>query len=66
MPRPKVSLDEVFCKAETEDAILCSVPNQGLVWIPKSQVDDDSEVQERNDTGTLIISEWWAEKKDLI
>lgn len=38
------------------------------VWIPKSQIHDNSEVYDSGDhaEGTLIIPEWLAIEKDLI
>lgn len=38
------------------------------VWIPQSQIDDDSEVfnSHENSEGTLVISEWIATEKGLI
>lgn len=35
------------------------------VWIPKSQIDDDSEVWKEGQEGTLIIPYWLAEEKGL-
>ena len=37
-----------------------------LVWIPKSQIDDDSEVWEKGQDGTLVTSEWIALEKSLV
>jgi hypothetical protein len=33
------------------------------VWIPKSQIHDDSEVYKRGTEGVLVISEWIVEQK---
>lgn len=46
-------------KAILVEALLFDEP----VWIPFSQVDDDSEVYQKGDEGTLIVSDWWAEKE---
>lgn len=35
-------------------------------WIPKSQITDDSEVYRVGDAGTLMVTEWIAEKKGWI
>lgn len=56
---------EAFCKAESDKAILCVIDGEE-VWIPLSQVDDDSEVYSKGDEGSLIITEWIAEQKGLI
>lgn len=51
---------------ETKDALLVVLAN-GLVqkWIPKSVIDDDSEVYRSGTDGKLVIAEWWAEKHGL-
>jgi hypothetical protein len=39
------------------------------IWIPYSQVDDDSEIYKKEqvgETGELVISEWLAKEKGLI
>ena len=58
-------IDDVLCIAETPKAILCRFVDDREHWIPLSQVSVKSEVQEMGDEGTLIISEWLAEKKGL-
>ena len=32
-------------------------------WVPKSQIDEDSEVYAKDTEGTLIVSVWLARKK---
>lgn len=32
-------------------------------WIPKSVIDDDSDVWEKGDEGDCVIKEWFAEKQ---
>lgn len=63
-------IENAFCKHETEKAILVEAEDlDGEVWIPKSQIDDDSEVygmDEKKNSGTLIISEWFATKLSLV
>jgi len=58
-----VELD-VFCIAETDLAILVDIDGEEI-WIPRSQIEDDSEVVEKGDEGTLIISGWLAEQEGL-
>lgn len=62
----------VHCTAvrETPKAVLVDMPDytDDQVWVPKSQIHDDSEVWEDSvdgGTGTLIVSTWWAEQRDL-
>lgn len=52
---------EVLCKHETAAAILCVIDGKD-VWVPKSQVDDDSDVWEKGGEGKLVVTQWWAEK----
>lgn len=57
----------VTCKKETDMALLCVIDGED-VWIPKSQVHDDSEVFDgaNNATGKLVVSEWIATQKGLV
>jgi hypothetical protein len=63
-------------KAEFEDvrairlsdsgaALLCDIDGEE-VWIPVSQIDDDSEIFEEGHEGKLVVSEWLATQKGLI
>jgi len=60
-----VEFENVICKAETDKAILVEIEGEE-VWIPQSQVDDDSHVWAKGDEGLLIISDWIAEQKGLV
>lgn len=52
-------------EVETERAILVEIEGE-KVWVPKSQIHDDSEVySKRSGGGVLIVSRWWAEQKGL-
>lgn len=61
-----IRIPDVVCIRATDAAMLCFI-DEDEHWIPKSQVDDDSEVfdDDDNSTGTLVISEWIAKKKGL-
>ncbi len=61
----KVTFVDVVCLKQTTKALLCEI-NGKQVWIPHSQVDDDSEVYREGDEGKLIVSEWIANEKKLI
>ncbi len=50
---------------ETDRALLCQIDGEE-VWIPKSVIDDESDVREEGDTGVLIIPEYIAKEKRLI
>jgi hypothetical protein len=61
-----VSFHDAEVVAETDKAIL--VRSNDLdkdTWVPKSVIDDDSEVYERDTDGTLIVKGWWARKEGL-
>ena len=56
----------VTLKAKTANAILVEDPDGEEVWIPNSQIDDDSEIwgeSDKGEEGKLVISEWLATKK---
>lgn len=55
-------------------AIVKQTPNAILVesdeldeslWVPQSQVSDDSEIWQEGESGTLLITEWFAKKSGL-
>jgi hypothetical protein len=72
-PPPKDDFNEeirehkgVYTLAETKLALLCAHRNwKGPVWFPKSHIDDSSEVQRHGDKGTLVVTEWILEQKEL-
>jgi hypothetical protein len=59
-----MTFEDCECVGETDKAILVNVPDlDDEVWVPKSQLDDDSEVYKLGTDGTLVVSDWLAEKK---
>ena len=64
LSRKTVEFEDCECVKETEKAILVCIEGDDY-WIPKSQVDDDSEVYEDDTNGTLVITEWFASKEGL-
>ncbi len=67
MDRENCALFEVeTVEAESEKAILVDI--EGVkVWVPKSQIDDESEVySKKSGGGLLVVSRWWAEQKGLV
>ncbi len=61
-----VVLDDCVCKAATAKAIRVYIPDaEETMWIPLSQVHDDSEVFESGTEGTLIITAWLADQKEI-
>jgi hypothetical protein len=61
----KVQIQNVTVSKETEAALLVNIEGEEM-WIPKSQIDDDSEVYKKDTEGTLVITEWIAKQKGLI
>jgi hypothetical protein len=49
----------------TDAAVLVHIEDHGDVWIPQSQIHDDSEVSKPGDEGDLIITQWIAEQKGI-
>lgn len=64
-----VKFEDCSCVAESEKAIKVVGPEIGSeannVWIPKSQIHEDSEVYANATDGDLIISLWIAKEKGL-
>lgn len=58
-------LGRAKCKKATEMAILVAIDGKDH-WVPKSAIDDDSEVYDEGHEGELVVHEWWAEKQGLI
>lgn len=50
---------------ESDKALLVRVEDEGL-WIPKSQIHDDSEVWKEGQEVDFFVSEWFAEQKGWI
>lgn len=63
----KASFDDVKAVYDSGEALKCVIDG-AEVWIPHSQIDEDSEVRDAdgNAEGTLVVSRWIAEKKGLV
>lgn len=59
-----VSIEDVTVKKETDKALLVKIGEEEM-WMPKSQIHEDSSVFREGDEGQLIISKWIAEQKEL-
>lgn len=46
-----------------EDDPVHETTDDGTVWVPQSQIHEDSEVYQEGDSGTLIVTRWIAEQK---
>ena len=62
--REPVTIKGVTSIGESGHAVLCLVDGREI-WIPKSQIHDDSEVFADDQTGKLVISAWLAERERL-
>jgi hypothetical protein len=51
--------------AATDLALLCVIEGQE-VWLPRSQLQDGTEVEDRGDSGTVVLPEWLAVEKGLV
>lgn len=67
MPDFRTKAEFTDCKVVDMSDLAIKVDIDGkLYWIPQSQVDDDSEIWQNGQEGTLVISEWIAKEKGLI
>ena len=63
--KPGFDVEDCVCIKETDKALLIRM-GPDKVWIPKSQVTSDSEIQGEGDDGTLSVTEWFATKSGWI
>lgn len=59
----RYEVGEAAALRETDRAIFVKIDGVGSSWIPKSQIHDDSEVWKKGDRGTLVVTEWFADKQ---
>lgn len=60
----KVTIRDVKVIKATDKALLVKIEGEE-VWIPQSQIDDDSEVYRAGDEGCLVVSQWIADQKGI-
>lgn len=64
-----VVFDDAQATRGTERALLCRLTTdrgeRREVWVPRSQITDDSEVFEVGDDGKLVVKSWFAEREGL-
>jgi hypothetical protein len=62
----EVDFSEVILDEETYDAVLFRI-GDAEVWLPRSQMrDEDYDICSKSGSGTVEISRWLAEKRDLV
>jgi hypothetical protein len=63
--REPYEVPNVHVRKDSKGALLCAIDDR-LIWIPKSQVLDESEVWGEGDEGTLVIPEWLAIERGIV
>lgn len=69
MSKPTVEFHnaEALRTNDAQTALLVKLEDQEeALWFPQSTIDEDSEVWRPGDKGTLVVSQWIAEKKNLV
>lgn len=69
MPENTVTFDDCEVVRETAKAILVIVPDLEIgepVWIPQSQVHENSECYKLGTSGDLVVTRWLAQQKGWI
>lgn len=61
-----VTIERVKAVRETAAALLVRFDDGAEEWIPKSHIDDDSEVYKASTEGKLVVTAWIAEQKGLV
>lgn len=59
------TIEQVKAVRETGLALLCKLHDGREVWVPQSQIHDDSEVFSAGHFGRLVVAQWFAEKEGL-
>lgn len=62
--KDKAHFKNVKALRATDKALFCEI-NEEDHWIPRSQIDDSSEVYEEGHEGELVVSQWIADEKGL-
>lgn len=59
-----VSLGKAYVKAVTDKALLVVLEDEEKreVWVPKSQIHDNSEVYTAKGEGDLVVTVWYAKQ----
>lgn len=63
-----VSLGNVLVTGGTKGALKVQMDDLSTRWIPRSVVDEDSDVTpdaQSGEDGDLCVAQWWAEKEGL-
>jgi len=55
-----------FCVLRETAKSLKVKGTDGIFWVPKSVIHDDSEVYKTETSGDLVVEEWWAIRNDFL
>lgn len=61
-----VTFDDCEAVHETDKALLVIIPDLDKgepVWVPQSQITEDSEIWKLGQSGKLIVTDWIAQQK---
>jgi len=61
----QVTFHDVTVEHDSGKSLLCIIEGE-KIWIPHSQITEDSEVYKMGTEGDLVITEWIAEQKGLV
>ena len=64
-----ITFDDCEVVHQTDKAILVIIPDLDKgepVWIPQTQVHEDSDCHKLGTSGKLIVTEWFAERKGWV
>ena len=63
-------IEDVTCVGETAKAIQITTVDgpdgQTMLWVPKSQIHDNSQVYKNGQEGDICVSSWWARQKGFL
>ena len=65
MEKEIVTIRNTAAVRETERALLVRFDDASEHWIPRSQIQPGSEIAGIDDTGNLIVSQWFADNSNL-
>ena len=57
---------EAECIEERELSLHMKLETGELVWVPRSLLHEDNEVDNEGEEGTLAVQYWWAEQEGLV
>lgn len=65
-PQRPVAFEDAVALHATERALKVRLADGREIWIPQSQVHDDSDVYDVGHAGRLVVTAWYAQKQGLV